>query len=517
MDGLRADLSRVQAMRLLGRWGEATALAVNVAARARQVGYGPVLALALLAAGSQEVASGDVNAGIDELYETTRVASQSGEDRLVAAAYNELVFALGSRKQRFEAADVVFRAATAAAAHAGNGSRLLHDLYNYRGHVLTRQGDHGGALAARLFVLALAFADHGPDGYVTGLALCYLASTVSSLGHPREAGPLYDRGLAVLERQLGPEHPWFTAMLSNAARNHLDNLEYEQASAALERVLALRESSLGPDDPAVAASADSLGHVRYEQGRYPEARALAERAVRIRETKLGPEHPAVADSYVLLGAVEYRAGEPALALTHLDKAIAIQRAAYGDHHERLGGSYQQRAAALLALGRVAEARAAIDRASAIDKETIGEDSPDHSGTLEVLATVLMAERRFAEAAAAYRQAEALVERELGADSPALAHLWAGTCDALLASGAGAAARDAGERAVAVNGAAAPGVQSEALFCLARAELAARGSRSRALSLAREARARLAGAPSSAAELARIDGWLAAPGRPAPPR
>lgn len=189
------------------------------------------------------------------------------------------------------------------------------------------------------------------------------------------------------------------------------------------------------------------------------------------------------------------------------QAIAIEHKLFGEAHADLGGSYRDDAAALIALGRFTEAHAAIDRAIAIDKQTIGDAHPDHGDTLRILGELLCAERRCAEAVDLFRRAVALHEQEVGPRSPVLVEPLVGLCGALLAAGDSAAARAAGERAVAIGGKAPPDLRGAAVFCVARSEWLA-GERDVARRHAREARTMLAALPFPAQDRPAVERWLA---------
>jgi hypothetical protein len=66
---------------------------------------------------------------------------------------------------------------------------------------------------------------------------------------------------------------------------------YAQAGPLFERALAIREEVLGPAHPATAQSLNNLALLRQAQGDLAAARPLFVRALAIREKVLGPGHP----------------------------------------------------------------------------------------------------------------------------------------------------------------------------------------------------------------------------------
>lgn len=508
VDALLQDVARVEAMRHLGKWKEGLAASRDLIARVRPVGYAPLLARALAVTAMFEINSGDADAGIERLYETARAASEAKDDSLVARSLSDLVFALASRKQRFEAAEVAYRIASAATARAGNTPDLLIRLFGYRAQALFRQGNYTAALPLRYLVLALTGQVFGAESTEMAMQLGYTAATIDRLGRAGEAAELYRRSVAVGEKAVGPEHPLMALLLNNYAANRLDTLDFDAAAALLERVVAIEERMFLPDDPTLAEGLHNLGTARYYQRRLPAARALVERAVKMREAKLGPDHPKVAESYARLASITRMEGDAEEAHRLFQKALAIQHRTYGPAHPNLVETYRGDAAALEALGKLPEARAAVERAMDIDRQTIGETNPDHAESLTALGNVLRRERRFADAVAVYRCSLVLMELQHGPDGPALADTLLALCDALAETGDVPGALAACERASALAPKAPAEEVGVAAFQLAKARWLAGGDRGRAVALARTARADLAALSFPSEDLPRIDRWLA---------
>jgi tetratricopeptide (TPR) repeat protein len=69
---------------------------------------------------------------------------------------------------------------------------------------------------------------------------------------------LYERALAIWEKQLGPDHPDTATSLNNLAGLLQAQGDFGGARPLYERALAIREKQLGPDHPATAASLNNL-------------------------------------------------------------------------------------------------------------------------------------------------------------------------------------------------------------------------------------------------------------------
>jgi tetratricopeptide (TPR) repeat protein len=64
-----------------------------------------------------------------------------------------------------------------------------------------------------------------------------------------DAEPLYRRALAILEKQLGPEHPDIARSLNNLALLFEFDRRYAEAEPLYRRALAIYEKQLGPKHP----------------------------------------------------------------------------------------------------------------------------------------------------------------------------------------------------------------------------------------------------------------------------
>lgn len=81
-------------------------------------------------------------------------------------------------------------------------------------------------------------------------------------GQYAQAGPLYQRALAIKEKALGPEHPLVATSLNNLAAPYDDQGQYAQAEPLYQRALAILEKALGPEHPAEAASLENAAMLR---------------------------------------------------------------------------------------------------------------------------------------------------------------------------------------------------------------------------------------------------------------
>ncbi len=130
----------------------------------------------------------------------------------------------------------------------------------------------------------------GEEHLQVGATLTTLGWVVAAYD-PRLADGLYERGLATLERALGPDHLNLAQPLSERAVLVSRVIgDYAAAESALERSLAIRESILPPGNPLIAGNLAALAEIYHYRGRHPESVQLYERAMRIWEQAPEPDN-----------------------------------------------------------------------------------------------------------------------------------------------------------------------------------------------------------------------------------
>ncbi len=81
----------------------------------------------------------------------------------------------------------------------------------------------------------------------------------------------------------GPQDPRLATSFNNLALVYQAQGRFADAGPLYQRSLAIYEKALGPDHPDVGTSLNNLGELFYAQGRYAEAEPLYQRALAIRE------------------------------------------------------------------------------------------------------------------------------------------------------------------------------------------------------------------------------------------
>jgi serine/threonine protein kinase len=271
--------------------------------------------------------------------------------------------------------------------------------------------------------------DDHPD-YARSLLQLGDVSGVDGLSH-------YERALAILERNYGPDHSevgfalyhlrgWYwvkdrqkTEQILERARrifeqdpeanwrgvswclNDLGVLrhwakDYPGALDYYQRALAIKEKHLGPDDPDVGVELGNIGDAYMRMGDYAAARPLIERSLRIFQAIYGPDHFVTAVALGNLGELFWRMGDPIKAKPLVEHAVAINERT---NDYQLPACLQTLAGIERDLGQPAEAEKLLRRALALRMAAAGADSADVVETLKEYAAFLQSMGRSAEAQA----------------------------------------------------------------------------------------------------------------------
>ena len=239
-------------------------------------------------------------------------------------------------------------------------------------------------------------------------------------GRYDEAGPLYQRSLAISEKALGPEHPDVAQSLNDLGLLYKAQGRYDEAESLYQRSLAIREQALGPEHPDVATSLNNLAALYHDQGRYDEAEPLYQRSLAIRETALGPEHPDVALSLNNLAALYHEQGRYDEAEPLYQRSLAISEKALGPEHPGVALALNNLANLYHNQGRYDEAEPLYQRSLAIREQALGSEHPLVALSLHNLANLYNDQGRYDEAEPLYQRSLAIWEKALGPEHPHVA-------------------------------------------------------------------------------------------------
>jgi tetratricopeptide (TPR) repeat protein len=228
-----------------------------------------------------------------------------------------------------------------------------------------------------------------------------------------QARPLFERGLAIREKVLGPEHPETAESLNNLASLLWAQDNLAGARPLCERALAISEKVFGREHPKMATSLNNLALVLSDQGDLTDARPLFERALEIHEKVLGPEHPETATSLNNLALLLQNQGDLAGARPLFERALAISEKVFGREHPEMATRFNNLALLLRAQGDLAGARPLFERALATCEKVFGPEHPKTAATLGNLAVLLYDQGDLAGARSLQERALAIAEKVLG--------------------------------------------------------------------------------------------------------
>jgi tetratricopeptide (TPR) repeat protein len=140
---------------------------------------------------------------------------------------------------------------------------------------------------------AARFRDGGqPERIALGETYNDLAVALAMQRKRRESETLLREALALMEGELGPDHPILTSSLEPLAALLVAEHRYAEAVAPAERAWHILQS-FGPHigTPDIANVLDILGQVYAHTGRLAEAESSARRAATLAEEVYGPKHP----------------------------------------------------------------------------------------------------------------------------------------------------------------------------------------------------------------------------------
>ena len=279
--------------------------------------------------------------------------------------------------------------------------------------------------AFRLTLVALAIAVQSPASaadtpFTKATALRQQAVALFQQGRYHEAELLAKQVLEILEKTVGPKHPYFAVELSDLALIYEKQNRYAEAEYLYKRSLALAQKALGAEHPNVAAKLNNLGGLYKEEGRYAEAEPLYKRALAIDEKTLGPNHPNVAATLNNLAGLYTDQARYAEAETLYKRALGIAEKALGAENPNIAALLDNLAGLYRDQGRSAEAEPLQKRALAVAEKALGPDHPDIAKALNNLASLYKSQARYTEAEPLFKRALQIWEKALGPDHALLA-------------------------------------------------------------------------------------------------
>lgn len=192
----------------------------------------------------------------------------------------------------------------------------------------------------------------------------------------KEAEPLLEQFLTIVERWLGSEHPNTSVCLNDLAIVCLNQDKYAEAESLLQRALAINERNSGIDHPSVATILNNLTAVYRKQGKYTEAEQLLQWTLSVLEQHLGASYPAVATVLNNLSIVYLEQNKHVEVEPLLQRARTICEEHLGLTHPHTAICLNNLATIYLEQSKYTEAESLLYPALVIITQQLGLEHPD---------------------------------------------------------------------------------------------------------------------------------------------
>ncbi len=350
-------------------------------------------------------------------------------------------------------------------------------------------GEKDKAIELQKRALEIAEKVQGPEHAIVANMLERVGSFLLGSSRLDEAAPYYERAISILDRGKDASSPRLVRAYEGLASVFWGRQDFDRAREQYEHALSVAERAYGAEHAQSAKLLRAEGLLDRERKAFASAIEEHRRALGIRQRLLGPDHGDVVESLFDLGDDYWVSGKLAAARSHYERALAMEERLLGPNNATVAASLNSMGELLREFGSYAEAKRYYERSLAM-WQTLSDASPDSiASPLSNLGEIACAEKRFVEAREKCSRGLALVEKVRGKDAPDLAYFLTCIGRAELGLGNAKVALQHLERALALrqNAHHPPLELASTRLNLARALLATGGDRTRAQSLAAEAR------------------------------
>jgi tetratricopeptide (TPR) repeat protein/tRNA A-37 threonylcarbamoyl transferase component Bud32 len=311
VEQLRADLATLEVQRRSAADVDLHERAAKLVAQAETLGHEPVLVEALHLQATLLEGAGQFEAALPVARNAVALASRCEHRREFAKALTLIAWIEGNDRANTKLGLWLLDVAAGESALLGDPVLLAVRITSDRGALLTVGGDYAGGLLQ------------------------------------------FERALALVERQLGPDHMRAADLRFNIAATHHFLGDYDPAERDFRAALDVYTKLMGPDHPEVAQCHSNYAATLIALGRAKEAEQHARRAVEI-YTNTG-DRGNLASAYANLGHAAYAREDFEAALEVAKQAYEMRLEVFGSAHPSTSSSLSSIADSELALGRREEA------------------------------------------------------------------------------------------------------------------------------------------------------------------
>jgi tetratricopeptide (TPR) repeat protein len=278
---LRRSLGDARVMLEASRQRSSVRAAAEVAARAQQLGYKPLIAEALALEGQARADLLDFDRAIPVLERAVTLAEEGADDRVVARAAANLTYAI-SVDARSDAREWL-TLAKAALVRIGGDPETAWLVHHAEVLYYLSRGEAQSALASGLEAVRIAERLFGPGHAHVGYSIGNVALAYERLGRFDEALAATDRALAIGRRWWDPGSIQMAKLANNRGEYLLALGRPGEAREMFASSLAAFEKETKPDSLLVSTPLVGLGRALLALGKTEEAVPLLERALRLRD------------------------------------------------------------------------------------------------------------------------------------------------------------------------------------------------------------------------------------------
>jgi len=233
---------------------------------------------------------------------------------------------------------------------------------------------------------------------------------------------LYEKAIAIVESNRGPEDPLLLPILENLARLHIKEWDFPNAIRTTRRICSIREKTFGPENPETISSLNQLATLYLESVRLlPNSQVPASAA-----NTAGNAPGSATPSNDLTGPTALDdATKLDMAESLFRRVLAAQEKSFGTSSNRLVDVLQNLGEVQHAEGKSSQAEKSYSRAAAIIEQSFGKSDQKLAGPLQHLADLKAEQRLYPEAAELYERALQIRQATSSESDPALVPLLTG--------------------------------------------------------------------------------------------
>lgn len=366
--------------------------------------------------------AGDLKTGEESLRRALEIRkTKIGEDTLdYAESANDLALLCRDSNQYPEGRKLAEQAVAIRSKHLGGRDPRVAESLNTLGGILAFLGEYDQAIARMEEALAIHQSQSPPEFSEEFGTLCInLAGTYQRVGRYANAEAMFEKGLDVLRRKPGVNHPAYSASLAGYAYLQTDLGHYSTAEKLYDEAGKLLREQLGDQHPAYAAFLNNRAALYVQIGNVAMAEEDYRKSLELKRKLNGPNALTIGASLRNLARLVYarnRTQGEKLFQEGVDLYARNARPPAFDYTSALLGLAQ----AQRDRGDLLAAHETLERASDIVVKGLGARHPLYAAVLRDLGLAHQAAHEYAEAEQSLRGAIAIVEEVQGPNHPDLA-------------------------------------------------------------------------------------------------